>query len=116
MAFDLKQVGLALSSFVGQNGTTYEAGAAAAAANVTATTRNKIQGYLAKAGKALGPILGQAIPAQIAAGAAESGGAAVSQYETKAFGFAFNNLWLYVGLGALGVYLIWKFLISSRTR
>lgn len=115
MPLNLKDLGLALGGLAGNNGTAYEAGAAGAAVNLVSRGQTAVRSAMNKAGRALGSVLGEAIPAQIAAGAAETGGAAVSAFEQKYAGYSVSQILTYGALALVVVGVAW-ILLRGRSR
>lgn len=103
---NLQDLGLALSSFIGNGGQAYATGLSAAVYQQTTSLQNDIRDAVYGLGKNLGPILGTAIPQELAAGAAQTGGSAVQDFEKKYLGFSVTNLTLGVGI-FLVVGVIW---------
>lgn len=106
MSFNLSDIGVALSGFIGNGGQAYATGLSAAVYQKTTELQNDIRNAVYGLGKNLGPILGTAIPDQLAAGANQTGANAVSNFEQKYFGFSVSNLVLGIGLFLL-VGVIW---------
>jgi hypothetical protein len=110
---NLQDIGLALSSFIGNGGQAYATGLSALVYQKTTQLQGSVRDTLYKLGRNLGPVLGTAIPEQIAAGAEQSGGSAVQNFEQKTLGFSISNLTLGISL-VVGGLVIWMLIRLLR--
>ncbi len=109
----LQDLSLTLGGLAGNRGSAYAGGAAAVVYNQLSGVQAKLKAKLFEAGKALGPVLGSAIPQQLAAGASVTAPNAQNQLEQKYAGVSLSQIYLYGGL-ALAVLLVWMLKPFSR--